>query len=284
MPSMQSTIILATALLGSLAAAAPEASSIKRGAIQFPDCISTCMRNSGCFDAKCICSGASDGILSDIVICMNQWCPATVTAKDLISPLEGQCDLPKSAVQDAEKIGGVADDSSADEPSSTSTSAKATATTTATPTAGNKGGDDNETSSSKNSSSTKTGNDAVIQTFDVGSPQTNAAASPTTTVKPVISGTLTVTNAAASTITDDAAATETGLLTDDDAQPTLTGSLGGTATLVSATPSTSSSSSAANAEASGSSEGNHGNAAGHAGQASIFGIVAAMGVALALGY
>ncbi|KAI1304785.1 hypothetical protein F5Y03DRAFT_168160 [Xylaria venustula] len=277
MPSMQSTIILATTLLGSLAqqaAAAPEAGSIRRGAIQFPDCIATCMRNSGCFDAKCICSGASNGVLSDIVVCMNQWCPATVTAKDLIGPLEGQCDLPKSAVQDAEKIGGVADD----EPSSTS-SAKSTAATTATSTAGTKGGDSSDsTETASKASSTKTGDDAAVMTFDVGAPQTNAA-DPTTTVKPVISGTLTVTNDAATTTTDDAAATETGLLTDDDAQPTPTGSLGGSATLVSATPS----SSAANAEASGSTS-DHGNAAGLTGQASIFGIVAAMGVALALGY
>ncbi|TGJ88152.1 hypothetical protein E0Z10_g515 [Xylaria hypoxylon] len=257
MPSMQSTIILATALLGSLlqhAAAAPEASS-KRADIEYPQCISTCMRNSGCFDAKCICSKASDGILSDIVICMNQWCSADITAKDLIEPLEGQCDLPKSAVQDAEKKGGVADDTGDDEPSSTSSKSSAKPTATAASTASSKGDD----------------KDDVTVTYDLGKPQTAAAAESTkaaTTVTPATSGTL---------ILPTDSATAGGLLTDSDNTPTATGSLGA-ATSIRATPS----SSAAEGDSTGSA--NEDNAAGLTGRASIFGVVAAMGAALALGF
>ncbi|KAJ2987789.1 hypothetical protein NUW58_g4316 [Xylaria curta] len=157
MPSVQSTIILATALLGSLlqqAAAAPEASS-KRADIEFPQCISTCMRNSGCFDAKCICKKANDGILSDIVVCMNQWCPSDITAKDLITPLQGECSLSKSAVQDAEKKGGVSDDNDdGDEASSTKP--------TATPKPSGKDGKDDK-------------EEEIIMTYDLGKPQTAAA-------------------------------------------------------------------------------------------------------------
>lgn len=245
MPSMQSTILLGTALLGSLlqhAAAAPEANS-KRADVQFPQCISTCMRNSGCFDSACICKKADDGILSDIVICMNQWCPADVTAKDLIEPLEGQCDFSKSAVQDAEKKGGVAVDA----------------------------GDDDDDSSSKpaTSSGTKSGDDEVIMTFDLGSPQTNPGKTATTatTATPVASGTLTVATAAATT----------GLLT-DDADSSVTGKLGA-ATSTPATPS----SSAAASDSDKSSD-DEDNAAGLTRQASVFGAVAAMGFALALGF
>ncbi|KAI0443129.1 hypothetical protein F4803DRAFT_332538 [Xylaria telfairii] len=246
MPSMQSTVILATALLGSLlqhAAAAPEVGG-KRADVQFPDCISTCMRNSGCFDAKCVCKKADDGILSDIVICMNQWCPADITAADLIGPLEGQCDLPKSAVQDAEKKGGVL--GNADNETST-------AKPTATPTPSGKGGKD----------------DDVTVTFDLGKPQT-AAAQTATTVTPATSGTL--------TIPTDAAAT--GLLTDGDDKPTAsaTGSLGAaTSTPATATPSSS-------AAAGNSTNSTDDNAAGLSSQSSIFGVIAAMGVALALGF
>lgn len=243
---MQSTVILATALLGSLlqhAAAAPEVGS-KRADVQFPDCISTCMRNSGCFDSKCVCKKADGGILSDIVICMNQWCPADVTAADLIGPLEGQCDLPKSAVQDAEKKGGVLGSADNEETS--------TAKPTATPTP-----------------SGKDGKDDITMTFDLGKPQT-APAQTATTVTPAASSTL--------TIPTDAAAT--GLLTDGDDEPTasVTGSLGAaTSTLATATSSSS-------ATVGNSTNSTDDNAAGLSSQSSIFSVVAAMGVALALGF
>ncbi|KAI3331792.1 hypothetical protein HD806DRAFT_169673 [Xylariaceae sp. AK1471] len=248
MPSMQSTVLLATTLLGSLlqhAAAAPEASS-KRADVQFPQCISMCVRNSGCFDNSCICEKASDGILSEIVICMNQWCSADITAKDLIGPLQGECDLPKSAVNDAEKKGGVSNTGGDDETSS--------AKPTATPTASGKG---------------KDSKDDVTMTWDVGSP-VSAQAQASTTVTPAtpaISGTLTV----------DTNAATTNLLTDESA-PTGTNSL----VVALSTPALPSSSASANSNAS--SNDDKGNGAGISGHASIFGIVAAMGVALALGF
>ncbi|KAI0489520.1 hypothetical protein F4859DRAFT_154266 [Xylaria cf. heliscus] len=251
MPSMQSTVILATALLGSLlqhAAAAPEASS-KRADVQFPDCISTCMRNSGCFDTKCVCKKAADGILSDIVICMNQWCPSDITANDLIEPLDGQCSLPQSAVQDAQKKGGVLDNTDEEETSS--------AKPTATPTSSAKGSKDDE--------------DEITMTYDLGAPVT-AAAETTTTAKPAVSGTLTVPTGAATT----------GLLTDggNESATTVTGSLGA-ATSTRAAASSSPSTTAGNST---SSTGDEGNAAGLSSQSSVFGVIAAMAVALALGF
>lgn len=274
---MQTTILLGTTLLGSLlqhVAAAPEVGSSKRASVTFPDCIGTCMRNSGCFDADCICDKADDGILSDIVICMNQWCPADVTATDLLEPLSGECDLPKSAVQDAEKKGGiivdVGDDDEGETPSTTS--AKPTATSS-----GNKGDDDDDSSTKSTPTSTagsKDGEDEdITMTFDLGSPQTNAAGAETT-VTPVASGTLTVASAKS---TDTATG---GLLTDDDSTPTTSGAGSfGAATSISVTPT----STGASGEATGSAD-DEDNAALPSGQASLFGIVAAMGVALALGF
>lgn len=258
---MRSTAILATTLLGSLlqhAAAAPEASS--RRAVQYPDCISTCMRNSGCFDSACICKKAAAGILSDIVICMNQWCPADVTATDLIEPLAGQCDLPKAAVQDAEKKGGVADDTNT---TTDDGGDETTTTSVAKPTA-------TAASSAKSSSS----GSEVTMTFDVGKPQT-AAAEATTTVKPSVTGTLTIATDAATT----------GLLTDDQDEPTATGSLAaGTSTSVTFSSSSTAVSGSGSSSGSTNSTDDEGNAAGLRGQASVFGVVAAMGVALALGF
>ncbi|KAI1180495.1 hypothetical protein F4777DRAFT_249746 [Nemania sp. FL0916] len=276
MPSMQSTLILTTTLLGSFlqsAAAAPEATSAltRRAEVQFPDCISTCMRNSGCFDSACVCKKASsgDGILSDIVICMNQWCPATVTAKDLIEPLQDQggCSLPKPAVQDAEKKGGivVADtgSSSGSSDSGSGNSGDETSSAkpapTATPAPGGKSG----------GSHGDDGND-VSMTYDVGSPVTAAAEPTTTTVKHPAGATGTL------TVPTDAATTG-GLLTDGaDGTPT-SGSLV-------APSSTGASPSSSSAAAGSSSNDDDDNNAGVASQASIFGVVAAMAVALAMGF
>ncbi|KAI8629240.1 hypothetical protein F5Y19DRAFT_94662 [Xylariaceae sp. FL1651] len=262
MPSKQSTALLAAALLGSLVQhviAAPEASSIslssKRGDVQFPQCISKCVRNSGCFDDSCVCSKAGAGVLSDIVICMNQWCPADVTAKDLIGPLQGKCDLPASAVQDAEKKGGVA--------SSDDTSAEPTTAAAATPTASGKGGNEGHS-----------GDDTPVTTFDVGAPVT-AAAPPATTVTPATP----VTTGGTLVIGTDAATT--GLLTDSDSKPTSAGSL---VIATSTPPVPSPSTSASSPNGTGSSSPTDENGASITGQASMFGLVAAVGVVLALGF
>ncbi|KAI1115244.1 hypothetical protein F5Y14DRAFT_411593 [Nemania sp. NC0429] len=265
MPSMQSVIILSTALLGSLlphAAAAPEAisSSSKRAGVQLPQCISTCMRNSGCFDTGCVCKKADDGILSDIVICMNQWCPADVTAADLIGPLEGQCDLPKAAVQDAEKKGGVVSGSGSSDSSSSSSSSD---------------DDDNETSSAKptptgSSSSSSSGgkdgkdnnDDEVIMTFEVGSPVTAAAEPSSSALTPNASGTPTRST---------------------DATPTPAGGKGKatpTGSQSSATPSSSAGAGGSDDDSADDKD----NAADVGSHASVFGVVAAMAVALALGF
>jgi len=248
MPSLQSTVLFTTTLLGSLlqhVAAAPEAGAGAAGMVKInkradlPQCIATCMRNSGCFDSACICKKVDDGILSDIAICMNQWCPADVTVTDLITPLKGECDLPKSAVQDAEKKGGVADDDGDD--------------------TGNEGdgkdGDDKATS--------KAGTDEATQTFDVGAPVT-APAPASTTLSPPTSGTLTVSASDAAT---------TGLLI-DSGEPT---------TSPTASPTFPSPTNPSSAAQPTETDDPDNNGAGLTGQASIFGVVAAMAVALVMG-
>ncbi|KAI0197763.1 hypothetical protein F4808DRAFT_289591 [Astrocystis sublimbata] len=277
MPSVQSTVILTTAVLGSLfqhAAAAPD-TSIRRAGTQFPDCISTCMRNSGCFDTKCICKKADDGILSDIVICMNQWCPSEVTAMDLIKPLEGECDLSKSAVQDAEKKGGVADNIEDDDEDEKTTSSAPAATATATPSPKNKDGKDSKDDDDE---------EEIIMTMDLGSPQTAGAATSSadvktaaaTTVTPAISGTLTVPTDAATT----------GLLTDGDDKPTgVDGTLGAaTSTYASVTPTASGSASGSDDKEDSTDKEDGDDSAAMSSKASIFGVIAAVGVALALGF
>jgi hypothetical protein len=247
MPSVQSTVLFTATLLGSLlqhAAAAPEAAGLVKRA-DLPQCIATCMRNSGCFDSACICKKAADGILSDIAICMNQWCPADVTVTDLINPLKGECDLPKSSVQDAEKKGGVAvddgDDTSDDDDG--------------------KDGDNKGNNGDKPTS--KGGQDEITQTFDVGAPVT-APAPASTTLSPPTSGTLTVSAGDAAT---------TGLLI-DGGEPT---------TSPTASPTLPSPTNPSSAAQPTETDDPNNNGAGVTGQASIFAVVAAMAVALVMG-
>ncbi|KAI2616424.1 hypothetical protein GGS26DRAFT_596843 [Hypomontagnella submonticulosa] len=122
--------ILGAALFGSLAQAA------------FPTCISSCVRQNGCppTDMDCICEKVGKTFLSDVVVCMNQWCSSQTTLGDLVSPISAKCDVPKSAIQAA--------------------AAKAGFDT----------GDIGSTPSAPSSSSSSKGGNSVSVTMGVGSP------------------------------------------------------------------------------------------------------------------
>ncbi|XXG99068.1 hypothetical protein Hte_005402 [Hypoxylon texense] len=111
--------------------------------VQFPTCITSCVRQNGCAptDADCMCKKASGGsFLSDVVVCMNQWCPTSTTFGDLIDPIKSNCDVPEKAIQEAEsKAGFDTGSSSSGGDDGDDSSSSVTSTTKASPTAGSKG-------------------------------------------------------------------------------------------------------------------------------------------------
>ncbi|KAI0110048.1 hypothetical protein F4814DRAFT_451019 [Daldinia grandis] len=74
----------------------------------FPTCITSCIRQNGCppTDVDCMCKKVSGNFLSDVVVCMNQWCSSDTTLADLVGPIQSSCDIPKSALQAAEGKSG----------------------------------------------------------------------------------------------------------------------------------------------------------------------------------
>ncbi|KAI2466389.1 hypothetical protein F4781DRAFT_354807 [Annulohypoxylon bovei var. microspora] len=110
--------ILVVALLGSAQAA-----------VQFPTCITSCVRQSGCSptDLDCMCKKSSSGtFLSDAVVCMNQWCDASTKFSDLLGPIQAKCDVPQAAISSAESKAGF--DTGSDSDSTPSATSKASAT------------------------------------------------------------------------------------------------------------------------------------------------------------
>ncbi|KAI1104167.1 hypothetical protein F4804DRAFT_204489 [Jackrogersella minutella] len=100
--------------------------SVAQAATQFPTCVSSCVRQSGCSptDTDCMCEKSSDKFLSEAVICMNQWCPSDTKFSDLLGPIQSACDVPQDAISAAEKVSGFATGSSDSDSSSSSASAK----------------------------------------------------------------------------------------------------------------------------------------------------------------
>ncbi|KAI1459396.1 hypothetical protein F4805DRAFT_79639 [Annulohypoxylon moriforme] len=92
-----------------------------QAATQFPTCITSCVRQSGCSptDLDCMCKKASDTFLSDVVICMNQWCDANTKFSDLLGPIQTKCDVSQDAISSAESKAGF-DTGSDSTPSATS--------------------------------------------------------------------------------------------------------------------------------------------------------------------
>ncbi|KAI0172328.1 hypothetical protein GGR52DRAFT_580899 [Hypoxylon sp. FL1284] len=135
------TVLFAALVSGSLV-------PLVQGA-QFPTCVKSCVRQSGCppTDTDCMCKGVSKSFLSDAVVCMNQWCPKDTSLDDLLGPIKSSCDVPDKAVQEAaSKAGfdtgsaGSGSGSDSDSSPATTSSAKASPTGDAS-----KDGDDKST-------------------------------------------------------------------------------------------------------------------------------------------
>ncbi|KAI1214056.1 uncharacterized protein F4807DRAFT_112626 [Annulohypoxylon truncatum] len=97
------------------------AALVAQAAAQYPTCVTSCVRQSGCAptDVDCMCKKASGTFLSDVVICMNQWCDASTKFSDLLGPMQAKCDVPQSAISAAEAKAGF-DTGSDSTPSATS--------------------------------------------------------------------------------------------------------------------------------------------------------------------
>ncbi|KAI0845598.1 hypothetical protein F5Y00DRAFT_165230 [Daldinia vernicosa] len=104
----------------------------------FPTCITSCVRQNGCppTDVDCMCKKVSGSFLSDVVVCMNQWCSSDTTLAELVNPIQSSCDIPKSALQSAESKAGFetgsisssdSDSDSSDDEKPTSTGGSSTA-------------------------------------------------------------------------------------------------------------------------------------------------------------
>ncbi|KAI1657128.1 hypothetical protein F4813DRAFT_92697 [Daldinia decipiens] len=100
----------------------------------FPTCITSCVRQNGCppTDVDCMCKKVSGNFLSDVVVCMNQWCSSDTTLTDLVGPIQSNCDIPKSALQAAESkaafdTGSSSDSASSSDEKPTSTGGSSTA-------------------------------------------------------------------------------------------------------------------------------------------------------------
>ncbi|KAI2776936.1 hypothetical protein F4815DRAFT_323254 [Daldinia loculata] len=90
----------------------------------FPTCITSCVRQNGCppTDVDCMCKKVSGNFLSDVVVCMNQWCSSDTTLAELVGPIQSNCDIPKSALQAAESKAGFDTGSISDSDSDSSSS------------------------------------------------------------------------------------------------------------------------------------------------------------------
>ncbi|KAI0379728.1 hypothetical protein F5Y04DRAFT_113318 [Hypomontagnella monticulosa] len=169
--------ILGAALFGSLAQAA------------FPTCVSSCVRQNGCppTDMDCMCEKVGKTFLSDVVVCMNQWCSSETSLGDLVNPISAKCDVPQSAIQAAAAKAGFDTGDIASTPSEPSSSSKGGNSVSATMGVGSPTKVDSPTPEPTSSGSSSKG--------DSGDSTLSAVLSDTTAVltqTPTASGTLLV--------------------------------------------------------------------------------------------
>ncbi|KAI1763424.1 hypothetical protein GGR53DRAFT_497516 [Hypoxylon sp. FL1150] len=215
--------------------------------VQTPTCITSCVRQNGCSptDTACICEKATGGsFLSDVVVCMNQWCSTSTTFADFINPItSGGCDISDKAIQAAEsKVGfdlGDVEEGGGDDGSSATTAATATTSTAkASPTGSSKGDVDETTTIASVGSLTKVDGTATTTAPVSTSTATAAKATAASSSESVIlSGTTTVGAntasesllvAASTTLTSTAAAAATTTSTgSDDSDSSSSSSSGG---------------------------------------------------------
>ncbi|KAI1137034.1 hypothetical protein F5Y05DRAFT_95292 [Hypoxylon sp. FL0543] len=77
--------------------------SLAQAAVQFPTCVTSCVRQNGCAPTStdCMCEKASGSFLSDVTVCMNQWCSADTKFTDLLGPIQSNCKVPQKAIDAA---------------------------------------------------------------------------------------------------------------------------------------------------------------------------------------
>ncbi|KAI0838977.1 hypothetical protein F5Y06DRAFT_36615 [Hypoxylon sp. FL0890] len=236
--------------------------SLAQAAVQFSTCITSCVRQNGCAptNTDCMCEKASGTFLSDVVICMNQWCSSDTKFTDLLSPIQSSCKVSQNAIDSAVAKAGF-DTSGVDTGS--------------------------DSGSSSAGSSSKTTELVISATMAVGAPNKVDG----TTSAPEATGTATKSGSAGSTVV---ISDTTAVVT---AAPTASESLL-VATTLSSVPSATSSSASSSAssssdtsdESSGSTDGSPagthtgGESAGTTSQASLLAAVMAVAAAMAFGW
>ncbi|CAJ2513305.1 Uu.00g014240.m01.CDS01 [Anthostomella pinea] len=268
--------LLATATLLSSAFQHAHALS-SRGDVEYPECIQSCLRNSGCFSGSdCVCKKAAEsGFMSDVVTCMNQWCEASINASDLIDPMQSTCHFSDSVVEEA--LNADADNSLHGSGSSSDSSS----TTKASQTTQAKDEDEDE---------------VVKETYAVGAPasaeqiETTASPASPTAAATKTEGTMTIVTASSS-----AAALATGSSTK---LLTVSASSAGSLVVATATPSAGAGATTGGASGSDSNDGTSVSSSSDQGssdaapeegvaakgQASMLGAVLAVAAALAFGF
>ncbi|OTA52833.1 hypothetical protein K449DRAFT_227172 [Hypoxylon sp. EC38] len=121
--------------------------SLAQAAVQFPTCITSCVRQNGCAptNTDCMCEKASGNFLSDVVICMNQWCSSDTKFSDLIGPIQSNCKVSQDAIDAAVSKAGF-------------------------DTSGSSSGSDSDSSSAGSSSKASSTAQVVSATMGVGAP------------------------------------------------------------------------------------------------------------------
>ncbi|KAI0140144.1 hypothetical protein F4776DRAFT_662279 [Hypoxylon sp. NC0597] len=107
--------------------------SLAQAAVQFPTCITSCVRQNGCAptNTDCMCEKASGNFLSEVVVCMNQWCSSDTKFSDLIGPIQSNCKVSQDAIDAAVSKAGFdtsGSGSGSDSDSSSAGSSKASST------------------------------------------------------------------------------------------------------------------------------------------------------------
>ncbi|OTA82355.1 hypothetical protein M434DRAFT_17040 [Hypoxylon sp. CO27-5] len=237
--------------------------SLAQAAVQFPTCITSCVRQNGCAptNTDCMCEKASGNFLSDVVICMNQWCSSDTKFSDLIGPIQSNCKVPQDAIDAAVSKAGF-------------------------DTSGSSSGSDSDSSSAGSSSKASSTEQVVSATMGVGAPNKIDGS----TSAPEATG----------TATKDAGSLSSVVLTDSTAVITATPTASGSllvATTLSSVPSATGTSSASTSsdsstsdESSGSTDGSPagsstgGENAATTSQASLLAAVMAVAAAMAFGW
>ncbi|KAI1467343.1 uncharacterized protein F4812DRAFT_393216 [Daldinia caldariorum] len=209
----QTVALLYAALLGS---------SVVQAATEFPTCITSCVRQNGCppTDVDCMCKKASGNFLSDVVVCMNQWCSSGTTLADLIDPIQSNCDIPKSAIQAAEsKAGfdtGSKSNSDSDDEKSTSTSETSTAKPSVIMSVGSPNKIDGPSSSTSGTAPTGSATKGSVSTMVLSDTTAVVGPAPTASESLLVAATTLPSSAAASTPTSSSSSSSSN---DEESSP-----------------------------------------------------------------